>query len=119
MEAKKGNEEIAVLAGYYVRNVINPQPNPADYHDNWMLLMSMVKRINGVLNEDEEFAFTFTIRPDYCSVWDNQNNEEFVRVEEATTFKELVWLTVVEFARLYNEKKLRYVYGEKTFGQRA
>lgn len=71
------------------------------FDTSWEWLMSVWKHINSMSGS----RFTFTIRPDFCYILDTNTDKEIVYNEHGATELELVYETVIQFIKWYNENK--------------
>lgn len=71
------------------------------YHTSWEWLMSAWKHINSISGS----RFILTIRPDFCYILDTNTDKEIVYNEHGATELELVYETVIQFIKWYNENK--------------
>jgi hypothetical protein len=101
-----------VISYRYKRRIIFWREDELKFHKSWDWLMTVVEKINNISNEEEDFMYELIISPNECSVLDNNMysdtyREEIVGNKHEATFIEVVYITVVEFIKWYNENKER------------
>ncbi len=80
-------------------------PDEMKYYKEWNWLMPVVEKINYLTDDNYKFLYNFTITGSWCEVTYTNGEGGFINNEHGATFVEMIYLTVVEFIKWYNQKK--------------
>ncbi len=75
------------------------------FDKSWDWLMPVVEKINHLTDDNDKFLYNFTITGSWCEVAYTNGEGDFINNEHGGTFVEMIYLTVVEFIKQYNDGK--------------